>query len=97
MGIKLYFHITKEGICGKFNDRAEIGYFVGYDSGNSHRIYFPSKNRVVVSRDVKLHEIFGLSAAENGTQVDLLELDEIEHELDTMLDSPNLPGEEPTG
>ena len=92
---KSYVHIPKARSCGKFNHRAEIGYLVGYHSGNSYRIYLPSKHRVVVSRDVKFHELFGSNAVDNGNKVDLLELEGTEHEVDMMLNSPDLPGDEP--
>ena len=63
---------------------------LGYDSSNSYRIYLTFKHRVMVSR------LFWLIAAENVTKVDLFELEGTEHELDMMLDSPNLAGDEPT-
>ena len=33
-----------------------MGYMVGYDSGNSYRIFLPDSNKVIVYRDVKIDE-----------------------------------------
>jgi hypothetical protein len=42
-------HIPK---LEKLNPRAHVGYFVGYDSTNIFRIWIPSKNTVIRTRDV---------------------------------------------
>ena len=51
-GCKAYVlkkHIPK---LEKLNPRGHIGYFVGYDSTNIFRIWIPSKNTVIRTRDV---------------------------------------------
>ena len=49
----------------------------------------------MVSRDVTFQEVFGSSAAENGTKVDLPEVEGTEHELDTILENLDPIGAEP--
>ena len=62
LGSKAYVHIPEPKRQGKFTDRAELGYLVGYDSGNAYRVYMPSKNRVIVSRGVTIHELLQSSS-----------------------------------
>ena len=58
LGSKAYVHIPKPKRHGKFTDRAELVYLVGYDSGNVYRVYIPSKHQVIVSREFTFHEVF---------------------------------------
>ena len=70
LGSKAYVHIRKAKRHGKFTDRAELGYLVGYDSGNAYRVYMSSRHRVIVSRDVTFHEVFQSSSGNREEKVD---------------------------
>ena len=56
IGSRAYVHVPKQKRNSKFEDRAKMRYLVGYDSGNSYRIFLPDSNKVIVSRDVKIDE-----------------------------------------
>lgn len=43
-------------ICEKLSAQAYIGYLLGYDSSNIFKIWYPSLNRVIRSRDVMFDE-----------------------------------------
>lgn len=47
-------HTPNPKCTDKLPARAQAGHLVGYDGGNSYRIYFPNTGKVVVSRDVKI-------------------------------------------
>jgi hypothetical protein len=49
----LKYNISK---LQKLEPRAHIGYLVGYDSRNIHRIWVPSKDQVIRTRDVSFAE-----------------------------------------
>lgn len=49
-------HIKNRPKKGKLLPKAEIGYLVGYDSTNIYRIWIPSRDVVVSSRDVTFNE-----------------------------------------
>ena len=70
LGSKAYVHIPEPKPQGKFTDRAELGYLVGYDSGNAYRVYMPSRHRVIGSRDVTFHELFQSSSGKFEDKVD---------------------------
>ena len=55
-GARAYAHIPKATRKDKFGSRAVVGYLVGFDNGNSYKVYLPDKNVVIVSRDVKFDE-----------------------------------------
>ena len=56
-GSKAYVHIPKSNRNDKkFSSRAKVGVLVGYERGNSYRVYLPDTKRVVVSRDVTIDE-----------------------------------------
>ena len=55
-GANAYAHIPKATRKDKFGSRAVVGYLVGFDNGNSYKIYLPDKNVVIVSRDVKFDQ-----------------------------------------
>ena len=65
-GSKSYVHIPKAKRQGKFSERAKVGYLVGYDRGNSYRIYLPDEEKVVISRDVRVDESALLSPHRNS-------------------------------
>lgn len=56
VGSRAYVHIRKQHRKGKFQKRATVGVLVGYEMGNSYRVYVPEEDQVVVSRDVTFHE-----------------------------------------
>lgn len=59
-GCRAYVHIPKEDRVKsqKIDPRADIGYLVGYKEENSHiyKIWIPSKNKVIRTRDVTFYE-----------------------------------------
>jgi hypothetical protein len=57
-GCKSWSHIHKEKRAKIFNDKALIGYFVGYSETqrDAYISYIPSLNKLIVSRDVKFDE-----------------------------------------
>ena len=65
IGSRAYVRVPKQNTNGKFEDRARLGYLVGYDSGNSYRIILPDSNKVIVSRDVKIDENWTLESVED--------------------------------
>ena len=57
-GARAYVHVPKaKRVDKKFSQRAQPGFPVGYERGNSFRVYLPENNRVVVSRDVNVDKI----------------------------------------
>ena len=46
----------KEQRLQRFNPKAWIGYLIGYNSSNIYRIWIPSQNRIISSRDVIFNE-----------------------------------------
>ena len=55
-GAKAYVHIPKTKRETKFEQRADVGYCVGFTAGNGYRIFLPESCKVVVSRDVQFDE-----------------------------------------
>jgi hypothetical protein len=57
-GCRAYAHIPEANRLQKekLQERALIGYLVGYDSTNIFRIWIPSKSRVISTRDVTFDE-----------------------------------------
>jgi len=51
-GCKAYVHIKNRPKLNKLENKAFIGYLVGYDSTNIFRIWIPSQGRIIASRDV---------------------------------------------
>ena len=73
---RAFVHIPKEPRKGKFAKRAKSGYFVGFDRGNSYRVYFSDEGRVVISRDVSFDKsIFG--TIRNAGEASITRLDSI--------------------
>ena len=60
-GCKAFSFIKNRPKLDKLGPRAEIGYLVGYDSTNIFRIWIPSKNRVISTRDVTFDPKSGYS------------------------------------
>ena len=56
-GCLSYVHIKNRLKKEKLFPKAEIGYLVGYDSTNIYRIWIPSRDVVVSSRDVTFNEM----------------------------------------
>jgi hypothetical protein len=69
----------------KTEPRAHIGYLCGYDSTNIYRIWIPSLNRVLRTRDVTFNE--GVMYDPNAEDTSLLHRQELEIEF-TRLDIP---------
>ena len=55
-GSKSYVHVPKKKRRGKFDERATVGICVGFERGNSYRIYIPKQKKIIVSRDVSFNE-----------------------------------------
>ena len=56
-GSKADVHISKSNRNDKkFSSRASVRVLVGYERGNSYRVYLPDTKRVVISRDVTIDE-----------------------------------------
>ena len=55
-GSRAYVHIPKKDRKWKLNKRAHAGFLVGFERGNSYRVYLPDNAKVVVSRDVIVNE-----------------------------------------
>jgi hypothetical protein len=55
-GCLSYVHIKNRPKKEKLVPKAEIGYLVGYDSTNIYRIWIPSRDVIVSSRDVTFNE-----------------------------------------
>lgn len=53
---KAFVHIPKETRKRKFDRRAKLGYLVGYERGNSYRIYYAEEPKITISRDVNIDE-----------------------------------------
>ena len=60
-GAKAFVHVPKPKRKGKFAPRAQEGILVGYDCGNSYKVYFPETGTVVTSRDVTFDETVDVS------------------------------------
>lgn len=54
----LVYVLVKHGIAklDKFEPRAQVGYLVGMEASNIYRIWMPTTNRVLRSRDVRIDE-----------------------------------------
>lgn len=61
----------------KLESRALIGYLVGYDSTNVFRIWVPSKNTIVRTRDVQFNENFFFTSASQKDELTVSELDDV--------------------
>ncbi|XP_044760209.1 uncharacterized protein LOC123317668 [Coccinella septempunctata] len=55
IGSSCYLHIPAEK-RKKMDKKAEKGYLVGYDGDERYRVYIPSNNKVILSRDVQFQE-----------------------------------------
>ena len=55
-GSRGYVHIPKKDRKWKLDRRALAGFLVGFERGNSYRVYLPDNGKVVVSRDVIVDE-----------------------------------------
>ena len=55
-GSRAYVHIPKNHRIWKLDKRAHAGFLVGFERGNSFRVYLPDEGKVVVSRDVTVDE-----------------------------------------
>ena len=60
--------------------RAFIGYLVGYDSTNIFRIWIPSKQKVISTRDVTFKESLFYDSKEMDAE------DEIYEEIDNVIE-----------
>ena len=62
-GCKSWSHIHKEKRAKNFNDKAIVGYFVGYSETqrDAYISFIPSLNKLIISRDVKF-ELFRSSS-----------------------------------
>ena len=55
-GSSVCFHVTKDAQM-KLEPIAELGIFVGYiDTPHNYRVYFPTRWRTMVRRDLKIDE-----------------------------------------
>ena len=55
-GSSVYFHVTKDS-RKKLDPTAELGILVGYtDTPHNYRVFLPTSQRIMVSRDMKFHE-----------------------------------------
>ena len=54
----LTYVLIKQGIPrkAKFEPRAQIGYLVGIEASNIYRVWIPTTNRIIRSRDVRIDE-----------------------------------------
>src|SRR5208282_5442939 len=77
----LNHHIPKKQ---KLEPRAHIGYLVGYDSTNIYRIWIPSRNKVIRSRDVT----FDHASLYDPRDIDIGFL---QNTVDTLLETLELP------
>ena len=55
-GRKAFVHIPKTLQKGKLLPRSTEGILMGSASGNGYRIFIPSENKIITSRDVKFIE-----------------------------------------
>jgi len=55
-GCRAYVHIPNRLRLDKLEPKAEVGYLVGYESTNIFRIWIPSWDVIVASRDVTFSE-----------------------------------------
>ena len=92
-GCTVYYHVSE----GKLEPRAKLGVFMGYEEGvKGYRIWSPSENRVILSRNVVFDEnslfnptVKSIVVSENSTvekqveqQVTHDEGDELPHDED---------------
>ena len=71
-GAKAYFHIPKSNRANKkISNHAKAVVLVGYERGNSYRVYLSDTKRVVVSRDVTIDEHIKLDTVDKtGNKTD---------------------------
>lgn len=55
-GCLAYPRINMQPKLDRLNARAEVGFLVGWQSSNIYRIWIPSRNKVIYSRDVTFNE-----------------------------------------
>jgi hypothetical protein len=72
----------------KLDSRAHIGHLVGYDSTNIWRIWIPSRNKVIRTRDVTFKDNLIYDPAE--LDIGILLKDEVE-DMIISLDVPEIP------
>ena len=58
-GTESFVHIPKQKRQDKMGERVEIGYCVGFTSGNGYKIYLLQRRIIIVSRDVPFDEQVG--------------------------------------
>jgi hypothetical protein len=90
------FAMTKEAQLKKirlqrFDPKAWIGFLVGYDSTNNYRIWNPSLNKVVSTRDVVFNEDAFFSGDVQQLKDDLLHVNV--NELSELLKNISQPGD----
>ena len=68
-GCKAYVRINQLPKKQKLSERAHIGHLIGYDSSNIFRIWIPSTNKIICTRDV----VFDETSFYNPNDVDLYE------------------------
>ena len=84
-GSKAYVHVPGAKRTEKFSQRARVGYLVGFERGNSFRVYLPEEEILVVSRDVSIDESYeGPQLVRNGP-------DDTEDGFSVQFDDPFKP------
>ena len=75
-GCKAYALRTKFSRGDKLTERTLVGYLVGYDSTNIYRIWVPSINAVIRSRDVTFRDdrFFTAEDVEKLAKEDIIQL-----------------------
>ncbi|EAQ91982.1 hypothetical protein CHGG_00217 [Chaetomium globosum CBS 148.51] len=83
----------------RFNPKAWVGYLIGYQSSNIYRVWVPSLNRVISTRDVIFNEdeFFSGNVEQLRDDLRILNEEDLKKALDTAeLPEPDLE-DEPTG
>ena len=87
-GCRAYPLIQKIPRRAKLDSRAHIGHLVGYDSTNIFRIWIPSRNKVIRTRDVTFKDDLVYDPAE--LDIGILLREEVEETI-VSLDIPEIP------
>lgn len=92
-GCRALVHVTEAKQTDKFCPRAECGILVEYDRGNAYRLFYPSSQKVVISKVVDFVECDQATQTSNGKNrpvcIDAQDFNELgTYEIDTDIRAP---------
>lgn len=86
---RAYVHRKDVQKSHKLEERADLGWLIGFEGSNIYRVWIPHKNRVIRSRDVRIDETVLYSSEQTELEPRL------KFAIDEILDIIEIPTHEP--